>query len=593
MPYFLKDNYYIDIDSQNQLRITGPGNHLLIGITFSQKQKPVIERVREIDSDVSITLAFAENSLQFTLPVVTDIRTIRNYTEGIHPKPTYQDLVKQNVQEILPQIIKSYDTENSHVILFQNTYTDEKEENKYYGAKIIIPKEFTVKQTKSSLKISGESQVRFRVRTYTNISIIEKIETPIFQTSNILRKGNLSPFLRELYRDSRKNVEFLIRTKKTSSFEYGTIFPRDWIESADLGKEDIHQEAVDYLYQQSMRKISKKGQGWHEDVIGHFRERVGKDEALHIHRKMIDIEPRYVMGVPQVSNQFLLNEDNHKKLLLVSRFILENAKKKDLITFQSARGKNNKEIVVGNWRDSNCAYPKAKWPVAPYDVNCVFYPAALRIILDFSDYFQIKNRKEVQKLVLKWEMNKEKFKLFYPGGVVGYSLALHGVKNTPMPISHLDESYDLFYAKPSMQYIVSFAKKLTNPKFFYTPRGPLLVASDEDEFTTGMYHGKVIWPKQAAFAIAGLAKQYRYGKSEGWPEPVLTQIKEAILITCEACFKGWEELGFVPELYYYDLKRKKARLYLDQKKYEGQMSNIQLWSSIGARRIIREYLSLQ
>lgn len=121
----------------------------------------------------------------------------------------------------------------------------------------------------------------------------------------------------------------------------------------------------------------------------------------------------------------------------------------------------------------------------------------------------------------------------------------------------------------------------------------MLVAADEDEFTTGMYHGKVIWPKQAAYAVAGLSKQYRYGKSQQWPEPILHQIKESILITCEACFRGWEDLGFVPELYYYDKKKKKARLYVDQKKYEGQMSNIQLWSSVGVRRIIREYLSLQ
>jgi hypothetical protein len=307
---------------------------------------------------------------------------------------------------------------------------------------------------------------------------------------------------------------------------------------------------------------------------------------------MIDIEPRYILGVPHLSNQFLLDSDNRKKLLLVCRYIVENAKKKELITFKMRPGKGTGYHIVGNWRDSGSAFPSQKQPLAPYDVNCVFYPAALRIIRDFSDYFQIKKRGELEKLILKWEMNKEKFRIFHPNGIVGYSLALHGKKYTPMPISHLDESYDLFYGRPSLQYIVSFAKKIIDPAFFYTPCGPLLVASDEGEFNSKMYHGKVIWPKQAAYAVSGLARQYRYGKEQRWPDPVLTQIKKSILVTCEACFRGWTDLGFVPELYIYDRRLKKAKLYTDQKYYEGQMSNIQLWSSVGARRIMKEYKEL-
>lgn len=591
MPYFLKENYYVDIDQMNQLRITGPGNHLLLGLTFPAKDKPVVERVREVKGDVSLTLAFSGNSLSFAPPVVTDIRTIRNYTESVRPKPTYKDLARQGISEVLPGVVEYYDTDKNHVCLYENIYTDEEGEEKYYGAKILIPLHFSVKRKGGMIVITGDEQIRFRVKTQTNISIAEKIESPIFIPHHI-GKESLNPFLRQLYKDSRKNIEFLIKTKKTSSFEYGTIFPRDWIESADLGINDLTTETVDYMYSQSMRKISARGEAWHEDVIGHFARKLG-DQSIHTDRKMIDIEPRYIMGVPHLSNQFLLNSDNHNKLLLVSRYILENARRKDLISFKMQPGKGTGYYIVGNWRDSGAAFPSQKVPLSPYDVNCVFYPAALRIIRDFADYFQIKTKDRVENIIEKWDHNKEKFKLFHPKGVVGYALALHGKKNMPMPIAHLDESYDMYYGMPSMQDIVSFAKKLIDPKFFYTPVGPLLVAADENEFTTSMYHGKVIWPKQAAYAVAGLGRQYAQGKSQEWPEPVLHQIKESILKTCEACFRGWTDLGFVPELYYYDKKRKQARLYVDQKKYEGQMSNIQLWSSVGARRIIREYLSLQ
>lgn len=592
MSFFLKENYYVDIDKQNQLRITGPGNHLLLGLTFPKKDRPVVERVREVKGDLSLTLAFSGNSLMFAPPVVTDIRTIRNYTESVRPKPAYRDLVRQGISEILPGVVEYYDTQKNHVLLYENIYTDEEGVEKYYGAKILVPLSFSVKRRNGMIVITGDDQVRLRVKTQTNIAITEKIESPIFSAGTISVKDKLNPFLRQLYKDSRKNVEFLVRTKKTSSFEYGTIFPRDWIESADLGIQDLSEETVDYMYGQSMNKISARGEAWHEDVIGHFARRVGND-SIHTDRKMIDIEPRYIMGVPHLRTQFLLHEDIHKKLLLVSRYILENARRKELISFKMQPGKGTGYHIVGNWRDSGGAFPSQKVPLSPYDVNCVFYPTALRIIRDFSDYFQIKAKDKVDSLIEKWDQNKEKFKLFHPKGVVGYALALHGKKNMPMPIAHLDESYDLFYGHPSMQDIVSFAKKLIDPKFFYTSGGPMLVAADEDEFTTGMYHGKVIWPKQAAYAVAGLSKQYRYGKSQQWPEPILHQIKESILITCEACFRGWEDLGFVPELYYYDKKKKKARLYVDQKKYEGQMSNIQLWSSVGVRRIIREYLSLQ
>lgn len=592
MPYFLKDNYYADIDQHNQLRITGPGNHLLLGITFPKSLPPVVERVRELEGDLVLKLAFAGKKLAFSIPVVTDIRTIRRYTEGVKPKLTYKDLVKQNITDVIPETVVQTETEKSHIITFRNIYYDENGEERYYGAKIRVSKDFALRQSGRVITVEGKKQVRITIRTVTNISIAEKIESPIFASGSMVLRDKLSPFLHQLYKESRKNVEFLVRTKKTSSFEYGTIFPRDWIESADLGQDDLTQETIDYMYRQSMRKISRRGEAWHEDIIGHFRQKVGGDESIHIDRKMIDIEPRYIMGVPHVSNQFLLHEDNRKKLLLVSRYILENAKRKELISFKMRPGKGTGYYIVGNWRDSGNAFPSQKVPLSPYDVNCVFYPTALRILLDFSDYFQIKKREHVEKLLSKWEHNKEVFRMFHPKGIVGYALAVHGKKNRPMPIAHLDESYDLFYDRPSMQDIVSFAKKLVDPKFFYTEVGPLLVASDEEEFTTQMYHGKVIWPKQAAYAIAGLARQYRRGREEQWPEPILHQIRGSVLVTCESCFRGWHDLGFVPELYYYDKKKKKARLYVDQKKYEGQMSNIQLWSSVGVRRIIREYLAL-
>jgi hypothetical protein len=231
--------------------------------------------------------------------------------------------------------------------------------------------------------------------------------------------------------------------------------------------------------------------------------------------------------------------------------------------------------------------------LSPYDVNCVFYPQSLKIIREFYQFFEIENLSALNELIEYWSQQKNKFRLYHDRNIIGYSLALHGKKHAPLPIAHLDESYDLFYGSPSLEEIVSFAEKAIDPNFFYTPAGPLLVDVDDENFSTEHYHGKVIWPKQAAYAVAGLGKQFRRGLREGWPWPMIEKIKSAVITTSEACFNGWIQLGCVPELYYYDEVEKRARLYTDQAKYEGQMSLIQLWSSVGCRRIIQEYASVK
>src|SRR5690606_21278000 len=198
-------------------------------------------------------------------------------------------------------------------------------------------------------------------------------------------------------------------------------FPRDWIESADLGKDDLTQDTVDYMYAQSMRFVSETGEGWHEDVVGEYKTKVA-DMSMHIDRKMIDIEPRYILGLKRLSKKFLTNEENHAKLRLVAHYILANAREQDYITFKKRPSETEEEYhPVGNWRDSYYAFPRQKSPLAPYDVNCVFYPMALRIIREYYQYFQIEDVDGLTELVTKWDRQKEKFRLYHPGGVIGYS----------------------------------------------------------------------------------------------------------------------------------------------------------------------------
>ncbi|MDQ3008516.1 MAG: hypothetical protein M3Q81_02880 [bacterium] len=590
MQFYIKDNYYFDIDLQNQLRISGPENHLFLGLSFPKETVISIKEYYLSRGNLVIELQIDSDNLHIPIPVVTDIRTLRAHTEQVHPRPSYGELIQKDIADLLPTAIRRSLKGETPWIQFTTLFTGDDGSKKRYGSALSVKNARVFDIQNNMLAIEATAPINMMIRTVTNIKIKDRLRKKIFSSNYSLPHELFSPGLIDIYNQSQVYVEHLIRAKKTSSFEYGTIFPRDWIESADLGLGDLSQDTVDYMYSQSLRHVSDTGEAWHEDVIGSFQNKLDKEK--HIDRKMIDIEPRYIMGMKLVSKAFLTNHDVQQKLQLIAKFILKNAQNEDLISFKK-QADSSEYHKVGNWRDSYAAYPSQKSPLSPYDVNCVFYPVSLRVIREFNQFFGIGDLSELNDLIEKWSAQKNKFQLNHSSSSIGYSLALHGEKHLPLPIAHLDESYDMFYGSPSLEEIVSFADKIIDPNFFYTPVGPLLVDIDHSSFTTGEYHGKVIWPKQAAYCVAGLSRQFRRGLKEGWPWPMIEKIKAAVLTTAEACFKGWEELGCVPELYYYDEQQQRARFYTDQEKYEGQMSLIQLWSSVGCRRIMQEYASVR
>lgn len=589
MKYFIKGNYYFDIDHLNQFRITGPGNHLFLGWSIPSEVEVNVEGYEMRDDSLYIELMFNSAYLSTAVPLVSDIRTIRSYTEQKTPRLTYQELVQQNISDVLPDKVELRIVEGKPELEVSNTYYDDEGILRKYGCVLSFPRDSEVSYNDQRLTVSSAKDLACQITLISNIST-QILTNQVFKQDDIYNQIT-DEAVKDFYFQSTEQVEHLITTEKTSSFEYGTIFPRDWIESADLGRADFTQSTIDYMYEQSMKHISEKGEGWHEDIIGRLKSKVS-DESQHIDRKMIDIEPRYIMGFYNLSKKFLTEEKNREKLYLVSQYLLKNAEEQDLITFKKVADNPNQYHFVGNWRDSYLAFPRQKSPLAPYDVNCVFYPISLKIIKRYHEYFYVDDVRRLNELIEKWDQQKTKFRMYHPNGIIGYALALHGSKNKQVTTPHLDESYDLYYGSPSLEEVVSFTKKLVDPEYFYTPVGPMLVASDDEDFSTKEYHGKVIWPKQAAYAVAGLAKQYRRGQREYWPWQVMNLMREALMKTCHACFRGWHELGAVPELYYYDEKEDKAKFYTDQADYEGQMSLIQLWSAVGCRRIIREYVTL-
>ncbi len=534
MKYYLKGDYYFDIDLRNQLRIAGPQNHLLLGLAFPQDQHIDIETSEIVDEQLHLQLTVNTKTLHLSLPLVTDMRTLRSYIEPVSPTPSYNQLVEQRIQEVLPEIVEKIKKEGREYILCKNVYTDEFGKAQEYGALIGVDSESKIMLDDKMIVIKGKRPVRLWIETMGSVKVGEVLDVSVFSPEAPLPEEIFSAPVRELYATAGLQVEYLIKTKKTSGFEYGTIMPRDWLESADLGKGDLSQEIVDYMYKESMEFVSDTGEGWHEHLVGQYKYRI-TDTLLHIDRKMIDIEPKYILGFRSLSPAFLVNDDIKKRLRLIARFVLINAQERDLITFKQLVHEPDKYHFIGNWRDSYHAFPRQKSPLGPYDVNCVLYPEALKIIRENAEYFDVKPE-AVIPLIEKWNRQKDRFRLYHPNNVIGYSLGLHGKKQIPLPIAHTDEAYDLFYNSPSIEEVVSFARKLVSEDYFFTPAGPVLVANDEEDFNEKMYHGKVIWPKQTAFAVAGLVKQYLRGAVETWPTPVMDEIKQAALVTCAATF---------------------------------------------------------
>jgi hypothetical protein len=378
------------------------------------------------------------------------------------------------------------------------------------------------------------------------------------------------------------------------------------------------------MYHKALELTDEHGQGWHENSVGEMeaeqteeldvldqnldelidassrlshsiKSMIEQLRRLYINRNMIDIEPHYLLGLRLIKPEDI-SEPDADRMRRVARYVLDHAERNDLITFKRVptffkRHRDDDYTHEGNWRDSREAYKMIHPVIAPYDVNVVFYPQALRTMLQHAKWLNI-DPSHIEPLIAKWDRVREWFRFTNADGSAGYALALYdvqtlepGVKYRRMEVNHLDESYDLFYGQPAEVDVINFAERLISPDYFYTPSGPLLVGAN-DGFETTDYHGKVIWTKQTAFTVAGLERQLKlHGAS--WKPATRELANKALTATVEASVAAFKSLGAAPELHY-DYKGQ-PRFYTDQKHAKGPMNLIQLWSAVGARRIMNAY----
>jgi hypothetical protein len=599
---WIAGGYYVDFDEMNQFRIIGPNNHLYCGLIDIPRHKIKIESVKDKKNILEIKGYFIGKNINLYYPAMDDIRTVRNLTKNAC---SFLEIRNQYFNKMVPKKIKLENAKKGSSIIFKRSY----EENLYYQTIFNFPNNILVEKIKKpfkGFKISArtEKKIKFIISAETNDLNPKEFKDFFLLKSDFFdfkKFGEHSKAIKKIWQKAEKEIIHLITWSKTSGDNFGTIFPRDWMESADLGIHDLRPEIISYMYEASLKNVNQKGEGWHEDVVGEYKyehEISGKDI---LDRHMIDIEPHYIIGLKYLPSDFLVNKKNREKIKRTAKYLVEQARKNDFIIFKKLpkklQTKDLKYYHSGNWRDSGWAFKKISQIIAPFDVNCVFYPEALKILKKFQKKLGLKI-KDIDKLIKKWESKKKYYSFKNSDGKSAYALAVYGIENKKgkleykkMKVNHLDESYLFTYNNGTQADIKSFCQRLLDSNYFYTPSGPMLNAKNNKYgYTSNEYHGLVIWTKQTAFVILGLSKYLKKSIVEEWPKDLQKLIKKTILRISEDTIKTFDGLDYIPEVHWDD--NGTPLLYSDQPNMKMPVSEVQLWSAIGARRIIRKYYEL-
>lgn len=592
----------------DEFRIIGPNNHLYCGLIDIPRHKIAIKSIASKDSMVTIYGAFLTQDINLYSPAMEDIREMRELLDRVSKEKniiSFLEIRKRFSDKMVPHYIEHKKTGKLNTISYKRFYG----EQKYYETVFHFTHSTKVSEIKTPYHghriYSTKKIMPFKLTAQTNdltsrkfikkIFVVKKPPLKIFK--NIVKKPEDSHDINYLWERTEKEIKHLIEWGKTSGDYYGTIFPRDWMESADLAVHDLSSGAREYMYYASLKNVTQEGVSWHEDVVGEYKyqhELAGKDI---FDRHMIDIEPRHIIGLKLLTRDYLKNEETRKKTKVVAQYILKKAREEKLITFKKIP--DTKDYYRdGNWRDSEWAFKKVSSPIAPFDVNAVLYPEALRVLGLFQKHIGL-IIPDIDALIKKWGEVKKLYKFKNSDQTTAYALALYDVKQDSknlsykqLRINHLDESYLYTYCACSKEEILSFCKRLLDKKYFYTDSGPTLIAHNNTlGYTSAEYHGIVIWTKQVAFVVLGLSKHLKIGIKLGWDHKTLEYIKNTILTTCETLISSFIKLDAIPELHF-DVNGE-PHFFTDQRYPGTQMSRVQLWSAVGARRILRKYAELK
>lgn len=581
---WLEQGFYIDIDHLGQLRVVGPGDHLYFGMVSEELRDFDITKVFSKGKKLFISGYFYESKIKFFYPLMGDIRTVRTYIYGNKEEVKTYYYVRNNYSDVLsPTKVSFKKRDGKQSIIFERHFG-----KNFYGTEIILNNNIEIKQKESFFYLkTKEPVIDFTIMVYDNGFYRPDFYSKAFKS----RKINYSNFdirkdiVKDLLNRTQIECEHLLKYRKTSSFDYGTVFPRDWTEAALLGFDDFNEKTIKYIMEESFKYVTLKGEGWHEHGVGEFAYNHNKNNEKNINRDMIDIEPRYILSFGKFPKVFINNKLLLRKVKRVANYILEQAEKNYFIKFEEIP--QFKGFKAGNWRDSFLAYSGVSSNIVSFDTNAVFYPMALKVIADNAKILEV-NKNFAKRLFLDWKNKKDLFRFQDKKGNSAFALALYDFKDKrnfkKLKVDHTDEAYDLIFGNPEERDVKSLVKRILSYEYFRTACGPIIVGKHEG-YKSSQYHGEVIWIKQAGILSLGFRKQYLRRDISKTTKKLL---KEAIGYLYESLMCVFEYQNLLPELHID--KKGLPVLYSEQgKTVEGHMNKIQFWSCEAARRIVFDY----
>jgi hypothetical protein len=606
---WIEGGWYVDFDQLDQFRIIGPNNHLYCALIDAPRHRLAIDKVETTpDGKGVITGRWLKNTLNLYYPVMGDMRTMRGLVmnEKTGEMQTFLELRKRESSQSVPMWIHRSQGTDGKALVFRRSYGEH-----WYGTTFHFPSWVNVTAINRpfggfKLEAKGKGAIPFTITADTNDAIELTYRCSVVPAEAIEWKvfGKDAKVIRKFWERSKVEVDHLITWGKTSGDRFGTVFPRDWMESVLLGAGDIPSEIVDAMITRSLANVDSRGRMWHEDVVGEYKYRHQLSGKDLFDRKMIDIEPLVILALRYASPNLWANREVVTKLRKVATYVTTHARRKLFIAFKrKPKAKQTADepyYLVGNWRDSTWAYKKIHPHLAPFDVNAVFYPEALQEIQLLSGKLGMRVP-DLAKLVSVWHKKIAGFAFNNPDKSTAYALATYNFKQdlraplnklNLLKVNHLDECYRYALGDGTEAELTSFCKRLTDPHYFWTASGPMLIAANNSlGYTTQEYHGLVIWTKQVAFAVMGLVRHLEKSKTLHWSATTQKLLRKTSLSLCHSMVHTFAKLGAIPELHYDD--HGKPRLFTDQQAVGERMSKVQLWSGVGARRIFREYYKLR
>ncbi|MFA6588405.1 MAG: hypothetical protein WCT08_05045 [Patescibacteria group bacterium] len=606
---WIEGGYYVDFDQLNQFRILGPNNHLYCGLIDIPRHRIAIDKVEATaDQKCVVTGRFLSKSINLYYPTMGDMRTMRGLVvdQQTGTLKSFLELRRTEHSESVPMWIHKSIGSEGKAIVFRRSYGE-----KWYGITFTFAKNVSMHTLERPfggfrLEVKTKTQIPFTITATTNDFPEVTYHCSVLPAEAINWKvfGKEAKTIRKFWDRSKVEADHLITWGKTSGDRFGTVFPRDWMESVLLGAGDIPSETIDAMIYRCLANVDSHGRMWHEDAVGEFRYKHQLSGRDIFDRKMIDIEPLTLLALRYASPYFWTNKEAIKKIRLVANFVASRARKKLFIAFKlkpkKYQTKEEPYYLVGNWRDSTWAYKKIHPHIAPFDVNAVLYPQALALMQALYQKLDL-NIPDLKKMLQRWEKKLGDFAFQNPDKLTAFALAVYGfpsnvpatstkTKHQLLKVNHLDECFLYALAWGTETELISFCKRLLSKNYFYTGSGPMLIAANNDlGYTTQEYHGLVIWTQQVGFTVMGLVKHYEHKKTD-WKTSTIQLLRETSLKICKDMIKTFDKLGSIPELHYDD--HDMPRLFTDQQAVGERMSKVQLWSAIGARRIFREYYKL-